>query len=414
MTKYLPKVLLALVTTGSVSYADVEYTTRFAVMEIDSSAGAANTAKSLAAAARMGHVAFTGTAPPDEGTITSRCTLLTGSSAWPASCNPIGMVQALDEAGGSWVSDDLVGPDSTAAVNAQVSHLTSSLRTPNVIPLYGHADHWGVNYALYEDSSSGAVVEFDFYDGGPAGERDGTRSGYLTGAQYTDPTTWKNIYFKVITTVPSTDQFYEHFVTLWEPPPGFSEPPVSHLYRSSPRVLGADIKPTPELARDSALIALKAAGFTRHPQQWATLSASRAVLAREVFGVYPDGRNWDYFLVPFVNRANMVVGVVQLESDTLRFQMATVLKDPMPSYHYSQSDAVQIARSSLRTGESLGQGILTWDPAAGSMDAYSPMLPYYEFPVYSAGRPVGSQIVHSENGSVSELSAAQMSRRLQP
>jgi hypothetical protein len=324
------------------------------------------------------------------------------------------MVQALDEAGGSWVVDDIVAPNSTSAVNAQVSHLTSSLRTPNVVPLYGHADHWGVNYALYTDSADGAVLEIDFYDGGPAGERDGSRTGYMSGAQYADATTWMSLFFKVITTVPSTDRFYEHFVTLWEPPADFPNPQVSYQYRPSPSVIGKDVRATPELARRSALTALNAAGFMRHPQEWAVLSASTPMPAQEVFGVYPDGRAWDYFVVPFVNDANMVVGVVQLEHNTLRFQMATVLAKPVPFVTYSPAEAVQIARSALRAGQTLGHGALTWDPAAGSMEAYSPLLPYYEYPVYGAGELVGSQIVHIENGSVSALSKTQVSRRLQP
>ncbi|HET9621288.1 MAG TPA: hypothetical protein VFP84_07980 [Kofleriaceae bacterium] len=382
--------------------------------EIDASPGAANTAKSFAAAARMAHVGFTGTPPPDEATIIVQCAVQTGTSSWPGSCDPTGMVKALDAVGGSWVNDDVVSADSSLSVNAQVSHLTSALHTPNVVPLFGHADHWAVNYAIFEDSLTGDITEFDFFDGGPAGERDGSRTGYFNGPQFTDPTTWKSVFFKVITTVPVTDRFYNHYLNLWEPPPGFPDPRVAYTYRASPGVLGANVKPTAALARDSALRALDAAGFARHPGEWAMLSASTPTLAQEVRGVYPDGRDWDYFVVPFVNRANLVVGLVQLEHDTLRFQMATVLDNPVPLFKLSSSDALQAAQRALRAGESIGPGVLTWDPAAGSAEASSPMLPYYEFPVYRAGQPIGSQIVHSEDGRVRALTAAQMSRRLQP
>lgn len=411
MRTALSKTAIFLLLISDVGYADVLFTTPFAPFEIDASASAANTAKSFSAAARMGHFAWTGTTPPGEQPLINDCAMYTGASPWPGSCNPAGMVSALHANGsGFWVRDDYSEAEKLTAVNAQVLHLTGSLRSPNVVPLYGHADHWAINHKIWKNDL-GAVVEFDFYDGGPPGERDGTRSGYLTGEQFADSMTWENVFYKVITSVPATDPFYNRYVSLWEPPPGVEFPVVSVDYRHSPSPLGGDTKVTPELVRDLALKSLQVAGFTRHQEEWPLFATSTPVLPFEVAGVYPDGSDWDYYLVPFLNRDH-VVGLVLLEKKTLRFQMATVLKAPLPFQGYSYTQAREIAQSSLRSGESIGQGILTWDPISTGEHAYSPMVPYYEFEVYSDGQLIGSAIVQTDDGRVGKLATGQMSRRL--
>lgn len=416
MVKSLLKVapLLFLTLSTNASHADTEYTTPFEASEIAASPMAANTSKSLASAARMGHYAWRGTTPPDEDTIRFNCTANTGVSPWPNSCNPTGMVTALhNNNSGSWVQSINEAGDGANAVNAQVSHLTGSLHSPNVVPIYGHADHWAINHAIWTDPT-GAVDEFDFYDGGPAGERDGSHTGYLSGDQYTDPATWSSIFFKVITSVPTTDTYYNRYVNLWEPPVSISIPAVSYAYRLSPSPLAQGTKVTAQLARDLALKSLQIAGLTRHPAEWAILAASTPATPYEVAGVYPDGRAWDYFMVPFVNQDNMTVALAMFEKDTLRFQMATVLKQALPFQGNSSAQALAIAQTALSPGESLGASLLTWDPAASSDQAASPLVPYYEFPVYSAGRRVGSTVVGALDGQVGRLTVDQMSRRLAP
>lgn len=414
MKNYLSRTVpLLFFLNSNIGHADVPYTTPFQPSEINASASAANTAKSFAAAARMGHYAWRGTTPPGEQSIINDCAFFTGTSPWPGSCNPGGMVAALINNGsGSWARDDFSSTQAQTAVDQQVSHLTGPLHSPNVVPLYGHADHWAINDVIWKDDA-GVVIEFDFYDGGPGGERDGTRTGYLNGEQYTDTDTWKNIFYKVITTVPTTDSYYNRYVNLWEPPPGQEFPVVPSAYRRSPSVISGDTKLTPALVRDLALHSLQVAGFSRHQAEWSLLVTSTPMLPFEVSGAYPDGSDWDYYVVQFLNRNNMIVGLVLLEKASLRFQMATILKEPLPFQVYSYPQARKIAQDSLRSGESLGQGILTWDPIAPSEHAFSPMVPYYEFEVYGNGHLTGSTIVRTDDGRVGKLAAQQMSRRLQ-
>ncbi|HLL52694.1 MAG TPA: hypothetical protein VK447_04050 [Myxococcaceae bacterium] len=407
--------LIALCTVvGSTSYAqDVAYRTRYTnVYEINASPFAANTAKSFAAAARMGHFAWTGTPPPDEQPLITQCAAHTGVSAWPGSCNPAGMVTALHANGsGSWTRDDYSETQLQTALDAQVSHLTGSLRSPNVVPLYGHADHWAINHVIWKDVN-GVVVEYDIYDGGPAGERDGTRKGYEDGEKWIDPETWSAVFYKIITSVPSTDPFYRRFVTLWEPPPGADTRVVPSQRRRSPSPLRDGAKVTPALARDLALESMRLAGLTRHQDKWPILAASTPILPFEVAGMYPNGDYWDYYLVPFVDQKRMIVAMAMLEKETLRFQMATVLREPQPFRGYSHAQARQLAQSTLRSGETLGRGLLTWDPVATSEHAYSPLAPYYEFEVYHGAQLVGSTRVRSDDGQVRELPVEHMSRRL--
>ncbi len=410
MNKLLLRTTLFALLGSSISYADDEFVTPFAATEINASAGAANTAKSLAASARMAHLAWRGVTPPSEAAIIASCAALSGSTPWPANCSPAGMVQALiANNAGSWTHDNFAETDAAAAVNAQVSHLTN-IRTPNVVPLYGHGDHWAVNHRIWK--VAGVVVEFDFYDGGPGGEKDSSRQGYQNGEIYADPETWKSTYFKVIDTVPSTDTYYHRYVTLWDPPPGTNFPVVQSLYRQSPSPLAAGTRATPSLARELAVKSLEIAGLTRHQKEWPTIAASTPGKAQEVAGVYPDGTDWNYYLVPLLNQDQMTIGLVMLDKETLRFQMATVLKEPVSLEEPSYTQAQQLAQRSLGAGESLDQGILTWDPAAGSMHASSPMAPYYEFKVYKAGKAVGSKIVRSDDGEVSDLAVSRMGRRL--
>jgi hypothetical protein len=322
------------------------------------------------------------------------------------------MVAALYANGsGSWVQSIYAGTDAQAAFNAQVSHLISP-RSPNVVPIYGHADHWAINHRIWKDAVTGVVTEFDFYDGGPAGSRDGTNTGYANSEMMADPTTWQNLYFKVITTVPTSDSYYGKYVNLWEPPGGVDPPAPPAHYRRSPSPLDHGARVTPPLVRDLALKALYDAGFTRHQQKWAVFATSTPILPLEVAGVYPDGSDWDYYVVPFLNQDHQIVALALLERDTLRFQMATVLVTALPFRGYSHAQAREIAQSSLRSGESLGRGLMTWDPAATSEHAHSPMAPYYEFELHKAGQLIGHKIVRTEDGRVSDLGPGQMSRRL--
>jgi hypothetical protein len=412
MKRSFTGMVLVLLST-KVSYAQyVEYTTRFEVTEINASSPAANTAKSFAAAARMGHVAWVGTPPPAEDSLIQSCVMHTGQSPWPGSCNPYGMVHALYEGqSGSWAEQIFLDSQQQAAFDSQVSHLIGTLKSPNVLPIYGHGDHWVINYSIWKDMD-GKVVEFDFYDGGPGGTRDGTNTGYFNGPMMVAPEVWKSVYYKVVTTSPNTDPYYNKYVNLYEPPGGI-EPPVARSdYRRSPSPLQTGTRVTLPLVRDLARKSLFDAGLTRHQKEWAILDDSTPMLPFEVFGAYPDGSDWDYYLVPFLNRRHEIVALAMFERETLRFQMATVLERPLPFRGYSHDQARQLAQSSVRSDETLGQGILTWDPVATSEHAYSPLAPYYEFDVYRAGQRIGSTLVHIYSGGVNKLASGQTSRRM--
>jgi hypothetical protein len=411
---------------GSAVHADVEYVVRYLGPEIDGSGGA-NQCRTLAAAARMGHYAWTGTTPPSEAPLVSGCIdetrRLSGgtTSGWPEACNPAGMASALKiYSNNNWALTTYPSSSLQTALNEQLAHLMSPVRSPNVVPIYGHADHWAINHRIWTDSVTGEVLEYDIYDAGPMyinGSRasDGSRTSYANGEVTIDPTTWSLIYYRVINTVPTTDPYYGRYLTFWEPPPGGETPQATFRARlpQSPLRQGeSGDRITGPLVRDRALESLRLAGLTRNPDMWAVFVNSTPTLPFEVSGMYPNGSHWDYFLVPFLNKDHLMVGMALLSRDELRYQMAWIPSEPQPFRGYSHAEARQIAQASLRPGEALGEGLLTWDPAAAGDHARSPMIPYYEFKLYSGGQRVGAVAVQFHSGHVYDIAADQESRRM--
>ena len=94
-------------------------------------------------------------------------------------------------------------------------------------------------------------------------------------------------------------------------------------------------------------------------------------------GVRPDGRDWDYMLVPILDAAGDAIGLVQLDAADGAFEQVFMPDEPIPYAGLSQDEAAQEAAGWLVPGERLSGGALTWDPWAGASSL--PMLPYYQF-----------------------------------
>lgn len=376
--------------------------------EINGSEGGGS-ARSFAGAARMSHKFWSGQTPVSEEQIINSCKDKTPAlNYWPESCNPEGMDLALSQ-WYNWVAQTYPDTGKQSALNLQVSAL-KNLGSPNIVPIYGEADHWVSMWKL-ETNSTGDIIKVHLMDGGPGGQDSAEGSTYLDGFHAVSGLAWKLSYYVTISSVGAADPYYNKYVNMYEPPPDFVP---SHRFRAAepPSPLRDRDVVTPGLVRERALEALRLAAIDENAELWVAFQNSRPGLPFLVSGVWPDGSHWDYYLVPFRNQNNQVVGMAILDSEKLTFQMVWALPEAKSFGGFTREQARQKAMANLLPGESLGNGMLTWDPAG---PATSPMFPYYEFPIHGEKGQIFSSIrVRLDTGHVASRDACMMSRRLRP
>jgi hypothetical protein len=375
--------------------------------EINGSQGA-GTARSFAGAARMSHKFYSGQPAVLEDQIIQSCKLRTPSlNYWPESCNPEGMDATLSQ-WYNWVAQTYPDTGKQSALNLQVSAL-KSIGSPNIIPIYGEADHWVSMWKVETNNTTGDITKVHFMDGGPGGQDSAEGSTYIDGFHAASGLTWKNVYHVTIWSVGPADPYYNKYVNMYEPPPDFVPPHAFRATAPASPLRDRDVV-TPALVRDRALDALRLAKIDENPELWSAFQNSRPGLPFLVSGVWPDGSNWDYYLVPFRNQNNLVTGMAILDSEQLTFQMVWAIPEPRSFGGFSKEQARQKAMANLLPGESLGNGMLTWDPAG---PATSPTFPYYEFPIHGErGQVFSSLRVRLDTGHVTSRDACMMSRRL--
>jgi hypothetical protein len=386
--------------------ADV-FNPNFTVLETHS-VGAGTTAGSFAASAMMGAKGHSNLAllPSWESSITSQCAAAGAATIWPGNCNPTKMASALVTlTGRSWVQSTWLSTDQASALNIIVSALKDH-GSPAVVPIYGQADHWvAVTQVTATGSgSSWTINQVKFFDGGPVGGTDGGFNSYEGGLLSYGGSAWKNVYFRVLENInpscdPCTgDPWYDHYVIMWEPPPGQEHTNIVANYARSPGVFqGAASE---RLAQIQVWNSLTAAGIHQDAQIWNAISGGQAGHAFEVNGVAPTGDRWDYFLVPIMSDAHTVTAFVQLAADDGAFESVHVLPQPKAFNPVQRNTAQLLARTALGAGESLTPGILTWDPRAQTPFAKAPTFPYYEFAVVNQHQQVGVVRVSFDNGTV--------------
>lgn len=386
--------------------ADV-FNSNFAVTELHSSGGA-NTSGSFAASAMMGMQGHSSLPmiPSWESSITSKCASLSGTTVWPANCNPSGMASALFQlASRDWITQSFASTDQASALGSIITALRLE-GSPAVVPIYGQADHW-VAVTQVTATLSGSTWNIGgvkFFDGGPVGAADGGGNSYEGGWLSYSASVWKNVYFMVIENInpacdPCTsDPFYNKYVITWEPHPENQHLNVPTNFLRAPGVASGGLT----TARAQALVwnALTAAGINQDAVIWNAISGGQAGQAFEVNAVTPFGDRWDYFLVPIMSGAHTVTAFVQLSADDGAFETVHVLPTASQFNPVTRSTAGLLARTALGAGESLSPGILTWDPRAKTPFAKAPTFPYYEFAVVNQHQQVGVVRVSFDNGAV--------------
>jgi len=377
--------------------ADV-FTPHFPVQELHSVRGG-NTPGSFAAAAMMGAHGYNNTAAAGgwEDTLIGTCTNSSPGSLWPFSCNPDGMARSTAVySANNWIKSVFTDADQPSALSTTLSAM-QNLHSPAVVPIFGQADHWLTITQITATlvGSTWNISQVQGFDGGPVGQFDTGGNGYEPGTQIWGGSTWRSIYFRVITAINpacdaagcTSDPYYNHYVVMWEPPVGQEVPLVPTSTAPSPGVLASgELAMSPALAQARVWNSLTAAQVDGNAQVWSALHAGVAGAAFEVNGVFPSGARWDYYLVPIMTSAHSTtaVGFVQMSTDDGSFDGLQVPTTAVPFVPVTKARAEQVAASVLTAGETLGAGILTWDPRANAGFAKSPTKPYYEFPVLSA------------------------------
>jgi len=375
------------------------------------SIGAGNTSGSFAASAMMGAQGHSNLAPfaSWESVLSSECAVSSGSTPWPGGCNPTGMAAALfNRTGRSWVQHTWVSTDQAFALNEIVASLQLH-GSPAIVPIYGQADHW-VAVVQVTATANGAggwnIGQVKIYDGGPTTGTDGSGNSYGGGLLSYSGSTWKLFYYLVLENInPScdpctSDPWYNHYVLMWEPPPGA----ISHVVANFPRAPGVmQGGVTEKRAQSLVWRSLISAGIHADPDIWSGVIGGVAGPAHEVNGVSPSGERWDYFLVPILmpsGTTNTVKAFVQLAADDGSFEGVHVLPSPTRYKLVSKEGAELLARGALKQGEGLTAGILTWDPRTKSPLAKSPSFPYYEFGITDGSKEIGVVRVSFNTGTV--------------
>ncbi|HZH15303.1 MAG TPA: hypothetical protein VE057_13200 [Archangium sp.] len=400
---------------GNVTY-EVYFPPTLATMDINGSMGA-NTARSFMGAARMSIQAFKNVVPPDENSILGSCRAYTPSpNYWPESCNPDGMKSALSNGGwGSWISSIYSETQQAAALSQQIGTLRS-YRSPNIVPIYGQGDHWVMVHKMVVDDVTNNVVGVVFRDGGPAGDWDSSFNSYDDGQRSASGATWSTTYYRVLTSIGPSDTYYNKYVVLWDPPPN-SPPSDVQPYRAKEPVspLPRGQRSTARLAQQNAIESLRLGGLdATDAEMWSVLSQATPWHPYEVHGVYPDGSEWNYYLVPFLDSRRMLVGMAMLDKETAAYQQAWVLPQArrFTGVDHSQARGLAQSHAGLKGDETLDEGILTWDPSTDGSVSRSPMRPYYEFRVKGPnGEDRGSVAVRLDSGNTHRVSPCKVSRR---
>jgi hypothetical protein len=383
------------------------FNSHFPIDEIHSVHGA-STAGSLAASAMMGAHGFSSITIPGswDSMITGSC--VGGTSApfadWPGGCGPGGMASAVHAfTGNDWTVVFWTPANQTAALNTLVTSL-QSLQSPALVPIFGQSDHWVTVTQITGTLSNNtwSVGQVKVLDGGPPGSSDSGTNSYVSGLQAWSGSVWKNVFWIPVQTLSPQDPYFGDYVMIYEPPRGQPHALVSAVFPRAPGVVAVgDHAMTEPLARLHVWRSLAAAGVQADPEIWNAIRDGAPGDAFEVNAAWPSGDAWDYYLVPIVSKANLVIAFVQLAADDGSFESIHVLGHPTRFAPVTRAHAAHLAQGALARGESLTDGILTWDPRSNAQLTRSPTRPYYEFGILGAtGGVSGAVRVALDDGTV--------------
>jgi hypothetical protein len=409
---------------------------RFAINELHASHGA-NAAGSQAAAAMMAAHGYDNRSLPVnwEAAVTAACTARSGSTAWPAACQPAGMASALTAmTSGKWEARSWASTDQASALTEMVAAFQFYL-SPVALPILGQADHW-VTINQITGTLSGStwtISTVKFLDGGPAGAFDGGANSYLAGLVTFSGAVLRSVYDQPVASVATTDPYYNHYVMVFDPPGDQPHPAVSAAFVGAPGIVNSGAtggagaranaaKPvmTAAIARARVWDALTAAGIDADAATWGAIHDGTPGEPLTVHARWPSGAPWDYYLVPIYGspgppgpRAHTAIAFIQLAASDGSFQSVDVLTTRQLFAPVSATRATQLARHRLARGERLAGATLTWDAridhagaGARSRLARSPLEPYYELAVERAGAPISRVRVALDGRTIERLDRA--------
>lgn len=355
--------------------------------EINASAGGLN-ARSLVAAGRMALKFWKNTATTEAGLLSLCQSKSPAGTTWKEGCNFGGMTAAMTATYGGWTTG--VFTDQTMGINSIISGMTN-YHSPVIVPLYGHATHWGTIYMI--DASGSTLNGVEWYDSGPAGVSDGQFTYYADGVQGADGASFANVFYKVLNSsyLSASDPYLGRYLSSFDPPRGVSEEQEAELVRQMPAVLlnrspgilkDGEIMSV-ELAQERVWDALFAASVHESPNLWPSIEKGFADPAMEVHGATPDGSPWNYYLVPIRSEFGETLGLVQLSADDGAYQQMWAGFQAIEYFSLSAQEAQAIAERHLTEGDQLLGGDLTWSPSIEDRLVGSPLFPYYEFFVFA-------------------------------
>lgn len=410
--------LLALAVCGlpAIASAQTTFVSRHPGSITEIHASNAGGSASMAATAVMGAQGFSAAAiPPDfEAFMTSGCTAKTKTlaappigtgtlplSVWPATCNPDGMSLFLNQfsppnpVGQPAVHWIAIKSTSQPIILNEIIRGLRDFGSPGNVPIYGQADHW-VTVTQVTIDAFGNISNVRAFDGGKVGGADSGTNSYLTGLVSWSGTSFRNIFFLVVTAInpscdnvvpggcgapPVSDPFANNYVLMYEPPGAevnTSASPVS--FNDAPGIVSKGTM-TAMIAQSRVMDALVGANINKDDEMWNGIRAGSPGSAVQVSAVWPSGAPWSYFLVPLISakNAHTAIGFVHLNVEDGSFEGVNLLATPVAYNPVQLGRAQELARRTLNGGESLSGGALTWNPRTQVAFAKSPNEPYYEF-----------------------------------
>lgn len=315
----------------------------------------------------------------------------------------------------TWLYRSYKATEGPAAASAVVEKMIL-YRTPGVVSLYGNWDHWAAITQVIASKIDG-IYEIDsllVHDGVQTTDSSGKPTLFRAEMDYAifGVSYWYAIRFPpspVCTgAVPcggavSSDPWHRKYVLLYEPPPGSSLLPTAAPELRVRNVEHAGVTSSGErmsaaLASSRVFSALRYANAGTQRDMQAALANSYAGEAVLVEGVAPSGARWDYYLVPMLRQAGVASAFVMLSAANGAFQELAVPDHAVPYRPMDENSARQEAASLLKQGETLGRGQLTWNPEFMAVEAHSPYLPFFQFPVLDSSGKERARIRISHNG----------------
>lgn len=404
----VPFLACALASASEVHAA--QYYTNYSAVggEINGSTGGLN-ARSLVAAGRM-DLKFWSNTSISETSLLSLCQARSAAgTTWKEGCDFGGMIGALSATSGGWVKG--VSTVQNDGLNNIISGLMYH-QSPAMVPLYGHATHWGTIYMVDTDGST--IYGLEYYDSGPVGQQDGQYTYYQNGVQGCDGETFKNTFYKVINSsyLSASDPYLGKYLSTFEPPATISGPNAEKAWQKmgppimwrAPGVLERGERMTPEVAQAVVWDALLAANVPASKHLWPAIEQGWADLGREVHGVTPAGAPWNYFVVPIRAEDGSTLGLVQLSADDGAYQQMWAGLDPIEFTAIEPAEAFAIAQAQVDDSTTLYGGGLSWGADVETPLVPSPLFPYYEFhAVDKRGEYAGRILVTLRDGEIVPL-----------